>query len=406
MLALALFAISQLACHGDDRQPPKTVEIYVAGDGRKNPETSTAFSSLLWKDGQPTKLSEGHAQGKPNEGNGEGRSVFLHGDDVYVAGTDGVDMRVSNYWSNGAAVLWKNGKQTYLSGPTDYMEANSVYVYGDDVYVAGTDWFGQYPDPPHQAVLWKNGDMEHLSVPDDTLSSRAESVFVSNGDVYVAGTVILLDGEGHAALWKNGELSMLYGEPLFYEGEYHVSDGGAHSVFVSEGDVYVAGYSNQFFYRDDPPTAQSSYHGMTTAVLWKNGEPTTLSTHVAFQHQTLQWAEAMSVFVSGDDVYVAGWQDKWLPEIAINHWTYALLWKNGEETILSPEPNVADIDSWGFQDEAANSVCVVGDDVYVAGTRPNNGRREATLWVNGKRQSLPSDYLWSAGHSVVVKELK
>lgn len=106
--------------------------------------------------------------------------------------------------------------------------------------------------------------------------SYARSIFVSENDVYVAG--FMRDkGRYIATLWKNGTTQKLTDG---YE------DAKAHSVFVSNNDVYVAGIEGSDYYR-------------SVAVLWKNGIPQNLTDG---NHK----AEAHSVFVSGDDVYVVG----------------------------------------------------------------------------------------------------
>jgi hypothetical protein len=68
------------------------------------------------------------------------------------------------------------------------------------------------------------------------------SIFVSNNDVYIAGYE-----DGRAKYWKNGE------------GIYLDEGAEATSIFVLGNDVYVAGYSKDVKYV------------YTTAIYWKNG---------------------------------------------------------------------------------------------------------------------------------------
>jgi hypothetical protein len=118
-------------------------------------------------------------------------------------------------WRSFAATLWKNGKATRLGDA----HANSVFVAGEDVYVAGYE--------AGFATVWKNGEPLRLSLgsgaanaefppPTDTDGeplrlggSVANSVFVSGNDVYVAGYKENVLGNPVAMLWKNGEATRL-----------------------------------------------------------------------------------------------------------------------------------------------------------------------------------------------------
>jgi len=106
--------------------------------------------------------------------------------DVYVAGE-----------INGKATLWKNGNAVTLSALNS--EAKSVFVHNGDVYVAG--FIYSDPDNPDstetRAILWKNGIAETLS----DIDSDAQSVFVSYSGVYVAGSVGTGDAK-RATVWR------------------------------------------------------------------------------------------------------------------------------------------------------------------------------------------------------------
>jgi uncharacterized protein YjdB len=110
-------------------------------------------------------------------------------------------------------------------------------------------------------------------------------------------------------------------------------------------DVYVAGYVGNILLPD------------SRATLWKNGVAQTLASTTS---------SASAVFVSGDDVYVAGQLDD-----------KAALWKNGVVQTLSNAKS------------GANAVFVYGDDVYVVGGA-YSGTSKATLWKNGVAQTLSS----------------
>ena len=284
-------AASETASESTSGSAPAQQDVYVvtAGywDGDENsPQYKKIFTPRLWKNGEVQNLT--------NKNGGSAHSVFVSGNDVYVAGNQ-----------NDNATLWKNGVVQQLSKQAG--EANAVFVSGNDVYVAGCedgfaklwkngiaqnltdgkDWGCAYSVfvsekdvyvagvEDGKAKLWKNGVAQNL-----TAGSSANSVFVSGNDVYVAG-----DESGVVKLWKNGipqNLSNKNEDYMF-----------AHSVFVSGNDVYVAGSTEGY-----------------RAKLWKNGVEQKLTDK--------NGSAAYSVFVSGNDVYVAGWENG-----------FATLWKNG-----------------------------------------------------------------------------
>jgi hypothetical protein len=104
------------------------------------------------------------------------------------------------------------------------------------------------------------------------------------------------------------------------------------------------------------------------AVIWKNGIATYLTSG-----SITSPAAANSVFVSGTDVYVAGYEHSSWGDIA-------KVWKNGVATNLEGGlyPNGSAYDA------RANSVFVLGTDVYVAGNAANSAR----IWKNGVATTL------------------
>jgi len=165
--------------------------------------------------------------------------------------------------------------------------------------------------------------------------------------------VFLPDMRMFAKLWKNGISQNLI------DSEH----GAAYSVFVSSGDVYVAGYRWNNIW---------DTRGVQIATLWKNGKPQNLSDET-------NSGVANSVFVSGSDVYVAGMYNG-----------CPILWKNGK--VQNLELSCRDIG-------LANSVYVSGNDVYVTGFEDGI----AKLWKNGKVQNLTDGTKAAGGLSVFVK---
>ncbi|MDR1841336.1 MAG: hypothetical protein LBQ86_05365 [Holophagales bacterium] len=320
-------ALAQPVAQGKKDQGLKTQDVYVA-------------ARSFWKKGALQHL-----------GNGFANSVFVAGNDVYVAGHE------PNAQGKDVATLWKNGKAQRLGDEGSW--ANSVFVAGKDVYVAGnkTDAKGD-----SVTILWKNGVTQYIN------NFFANSIFVAGKDVYVAGAL-----SGRALLWKNGVVQSLSVEGIE---DYNYLDrkARASSVFVSGNDVYVAG-----------TVFLMGGGGTLFATLWKNGVAQRL-----YGDEKNNTTEAYSVYVSGNDVYVVG--------VELDQGRIATLWKNGVPQRLGSNGDYY----------IGASVFALGDDVYVAGCRYDwvTKKHVVTLWENGVPQLLsddmPADYHISSV-SVFVK---
>jgi len=97
-------------------------------------------------------------------------------------------------------------------------------------------------------------------------------------------------------------------------------------------------------------------------------------------------AQARSITVVGNDVYVSGYETSASGLVLI-----AKYWKNGTSVALSTtDPGALGI---------ANSIFVVGNDVYVAGSEVLNGKSFARYWKNGTAINLQENAI---ARSVVV----
>jgi hypothetical protein len=306
------------------------------------------YYATVWKNGVAQKLTDG-------TNNAGALSVFVFGSDVYVAGYDG-----------NVATVWKNGEAQNLTDGTYEAKANSVFVSENDAYVAGyfeTPGEQEYTAKVHRpdkeptietrccldksyATVWKNGVAQILT--DGTDQAKAHSIFVSGNDVYVAG-IENISGR----LWKNGVAQKL-------------TDIRPNSVFVSGNDVYLAGTgANKFKFEGDTMVVPYS-------LIWKNGvtqrfTDEDISIKTRSSRDNLEFSNASSVFVSGNDVYVLGsFGKRYASESSV------IVWKNGEAQIL------ADGSLWGDA-----SVFVYDNDVYVTFGR--------VLIKNGIAQNLDVD---------------
>ncbi|MDR0498660.1 MAG: hypothetical protein LBH03_02850 [Holophagales bacterium] len=207
-----------------------------------------------------------------------------------------------------------------------------------------------------KAALWKDGVLQQLSPKGE---SDAVAVSVSGDDVYVGGKF-----SNNSNIWHNGR--------MMFDG---MGNKDLTCMFVSGKDIYTTLWA----YDDGTPKSH----------LWKNGQISALpdgyeinavfvsgdDVYLAGRHDgvalflknhqltLLGNGNANSIFVSGGDIYVAGSCE-----------SGAVLWKNLTPSYL-PEGQVAE------------SVFVSGNDVYVAGT--GTGMIGAALWKNGTRQQLP-----------------
>lgn len=237
--------------------------------------------------------------------------------------------------------------------------ATSVYIMDNDVYIAG---YQQY-EPKKET----SGKPAKKAVAQDlSFDEQAQSYYEST---QIIGT-----------LWKNGVAQNL-------------SDGSNHtfplSVFASDADVYVAGFEDiRLPFCEVFPGV---YLNARVAKLWKNGVAQNLS-----KSNGKSDAIAYSVFVSGNDIYAAGYENiknnkQGEDSISVN----ARLWKNGVVQ-----------ESFSFEG-IARSVFVSGNDVFVVGDtsyKSSTGEVHfhAVLWKNGVAQNLNVDGKSAIARSVYI----
>ena len=296
--------------------------VYVAG----YESNGTNNVAKCWIDGHEIKLSDGTSNAKAN-------SIFVSGNDVYIAGSD-----------NGA-VYWKNNTEIRLSGSN----ASSIFVSGNDVYVGGSDSTGLY---------WKNGTKNFLQKLSSYGNTVVNSIFVSGNDVYAAGYE-----NSNPRAWKNGTAIFLTDTMPGLAGYTH-----ANSIYVSGNDVYIVG------------TGSSAGSAFPLFFYWTNVVTVGIK----------NYGPANSVFVSGNDVYIAGMSELAGPPYIPT----AAYWKNGNLTLLPR----SEINSF------ANSIYVLGSDIYVAGyeeaTYPVN---YAVYWKNGVEVKLTDGTQPAIATSIFIK---
>ena len=201
--------------------------------------------------------------------------------------------------------------------------------------------------------------------------------------VYVAGTDYLQPYGQVATVWKDGQVFKQFIENRVNH---------ARSVFVGERNIYTVGsrkgeYYSAMVYENEESKSYPLYSDAYSVFvsgrdvyvagydieygpcLWKNHKGSKLPGKMNYD------GRATAVFVSGSDVYVAGYlfSRQGGKDIAV-------LWKNNELVELSN----------GTVNVRAYSVFVSGNDVYVAGEE-NSGSSKAMLWKNNTPVPLQGD---------------
>lgn len=301
-----------------DNTPVKPV-VLVAG----YESNGTNNVAKYWVDGKETILSDGTSDAQAN-------SIFVYNNMTYIAGTDG------------APVFWKDGVKISLPSYSAYVSANSIFVSANNIYIAGTD--------TSKAVYWNNGQETVLDNASDSGSS-ANSVFVSGSDVYIAGT------RGYNAVyWKNGTMVYLTGISV------PTQRVKVNSIAVSNGNVQVVGTINY----SASPFPYLKY--------WNSGADVGLNSGTDLSAPYNIYGVANSAFAVADTVYIAGMV--MTTNAMINN---AVYWKNGTETVLAGSAT----------NSVACSIFVSGNDVYVAGYEYNDaGNKYAVFWKNGVEVKL------------------
>lgn len=237
-----------------------------------------------------------------------------------------------------------------------------------------------YSDVIMYSYWWNSEDkkLEQLCADKESAESYAIAV-TDDGTVYVGGmlTSDSMDGYEAAALWKNGQSMLLTKMD-------RPTDAAVYGLAVDGNDVWAAGFYR--YLRVDEWSFQRD-----AATIWKNGEMIEL-THGE------RYAKAWSIDVTGDDVYVAGEQTN-ADGIAV-----ATLWKGNKNSIDWSGCEVTAL-SDGKVHAYAESLCVDGQDVYVAGNKSTGGEAKvAVMWKNGTENILSS--LESYATSICVNDGK
>ncbi len=323
--------------HGGGTTPPiPDSTVYIAGYNGAN--------AILWKNGVPDTLSTTFSIAN---------QVLLSGSDIYVTGVYQGTLNNNPQNNNiggpdiGQYVYWKNGTPNNIDTVQQISDPPVVSVSGADVYYAnrngwkngalisfpaigspaknfftgsivstfadGTDVYFAGYDTLENGVYWKNGDMT-IAAPyggSGTTLPLVHCMYVSGSNVYVGGMA------NQGVYWLNGTAYFM--QPRPNDGSYLSS---INSLFVLGTDVYNPGVFIPLLL---PPGV------FLGAAYWKNGVENDLQLNNPPNANTSY--VTTSVFVSGSDVYVAGYSRTFISG-AIPEVDSAVYWKNGVEMSL------------------------------------------------------------------------
>ena len=255
---------------------------------------------------------------------------------------------------------WKNGISHTLFNTEHRINVTDIFVSDTNIYIIGNEadtnsmyWYYSFAA---QGYLWHNGSKQYLT--NTTQWSSANSITVVNGDVYIAGyastSTDLSNSRDIATLWKNGVAQSMGQDTI---------DTYAYSVSVEDTNVYVVG--RKFVYNYPPPRSRN------IGVVWKNGEELFTIDDGTAGFFPRQWYFTDIKVVNGE-IYVIGYvrQDFDSPRLR------AIILKNGVLQYLT---------EYNADRSYANAICVVDNDVYVAGRGYFNEETwtTAVVWKNG-----------------------
>jgi hypothetical protein len=347
--------------------------------------------AVLWRNNEVHRRipESGHINlGKDLYPEADHRFFNSHVYSPFLAKDGGVYALIGNtlYWEYGNILpgpvppaFWNNGEIKYLDVPAGDVGRSTVHSLlvtdGGDVYILG--YVGAHDEAPASAVLWKNGAPLYLGDGGNTtypiaLSASGEDVYALVGE-YVEHA----DQPSYSFLvWKNGVRHLKFPRPTSRDPEISPEHLFYFQplFFVSGEDAYIVGGE-----------------GGKNYTVWKNGERLLELKAHDDDGDSYGFQQFMSLFISGEDVYLAGTVIEYTVLTEPSDGTLytgdlyrrPAVWKNGEKVLLPLRtPNAK------ANHAEARAVCVQGDDVYVAGYE--SYACGALLWINGVPQDLQS----------------
>ncbi len=344
--AILAIAILSVSCSKDNDEPqpqpeiPKeTVDVYLLGQEL----IANKYVAKYWKNNIATILNLDTNSSVSVSG------MVVSGTDVFVSGSE---------TSSGFTFpcLWKNGVRNVLPAPSPQPMTTAIAISGADVYTSGTLPFGNNK----KAVYWKNQTFIELTNGSDI--SSTSGIAFSGNNVYVIGSTQAADNISYISkIWINGQPKIISNQ-----------DSRVLSIFINGTDIYISG-------------KEKNSSDVFLPIYWKYDTIANVFTKVTLNtYVNSMTAEASSIFVSGTDVYVAGFDRN------DSGRDFANYWKNGQKKVLSD----------GSKDAYCSSIYINKNDVYVSGSDDNILKHwknnVATNYTNGTNTAL--------AYSIIVTE--
>lgn len=357
------------------------VDVYVAGYENGSGQYPDTTYATYWKNGKAFRLDFDYPFPDDPLKQGWANSIAVSGNDIYVSGYRHHPGYLSNDYTQG--LYWKNGAAFELPRTTRYNRFGPIIISNNDFYIVNKEILG----PTDAPYYLKNGNEVYLDPPGGQQGSITYAIAVSGSNVYLAGAALRISNVigqpyyfGTARYWKNGiPVNLTDGTFAAY----------ATAIAVSDNDVYAAGVivNGIFVPAGTPPNGNTNARG----IYWKNGQP------FYFTDGTAD-VSINSMVVSGNDVYIAGTQSDGTANSYGIRKTVAKYWKNGVAIKLTD----------GSKDAEARSIVVSGNDVYVAGFeydgKLTNGfpASVAKYWKNGQPINLTDGTSDAAAYSIFL----
>ncbi len=360
---------------GGGTTAPKKTDVYICGTDNQKP--------CYWKNDTEVLLPFTGALGAT------ATSIVVNGTDVYVSGYVGYGYKAGPcYWKNGVLVSLLLRTTSGIPGVGGYY-ATGIAFSDTNLYVATHQYWDTtiYTDD-HYFKVDPAGSITEYGIGDEGGAAIINGICVTGTDVYLAGAGSKPEGmsgnrvqlDAFPSYYKNpgsngGEHFLPNHLPLPINQNFWI--GEATGIQVSGSDVYVCGWINTG--QTNLTTVEQYLNPM--AAYWKNDSLQVLD----IPGGTGSAGMAYSIFLSGSDVYIAGYLGTSESSATAGYW------KNEQFITLS---NVSAF---------ANSISVAPNgDVYVAGQTGDFNNGSAVYWKNGTMTVLAPGGGFTSANSVFL----